>query len=228
MRRNSAGFTLVELNLAMIFVAILVIGVAAVTITVTKINQHGIALKTVNQTGREIMDQLRRDISEANPSQIQYVAPVGGVGRLCLGSVSYVFNTAQALNTGGTLVRDTTKAGSPSVTLVRMNDRDGVWCAETSGVFTRNDVIAADEATELLQRDTLPLAIHSMDVQTIAQTNSTQANYGLISLAVMLGTNELDTTQPDGQCKPPTDNQANFDNCAVREFRTVVRNSGVN
>lgn len=229
MKRSIRGFTLVELNLAMVFVAILVVGVAATTISVTKINQRGIMLKTINQTGREVVDQLRRDIAAARTDQVQFVSPVGGVGRLCLGSVSYVFNTAEALHSSpGTLIRDTTQAGSPAITLVRMDDKDGVWCAQSGGVFTKNQVVATDAPIELLQTDLLPVAVHEMDVRSLAQTVDGNTAQGLIMITLLLGTNEANTIETSGACKPPTDHQADFDNCAVREFRTVVRSSGVN
>lgn len=227
MRHKAHGFTLVELNLAMIFVAILVIGIAVTTINVTKINQRGIMLKTINQTGREVMDQLRRDVASARTDKIEYVAPTGGVGRLCLGSVSYIFNTAEALHGSGTLIRDATQTNTPPVTLVRVDDKDGAWCQQTAGVFVKNEVVASDQALELLQVDTLPVAIHAMDVQQIAQTVDSNATQGLVMVMLQIGTNEADTIQAGGTCKPPTDHQANFDNCAVREFRTVVRSNGV-
>ena len=240
MKRSIRGFTLVELNLAMVFVAILVVGVAATTISVTKINQRGIMLKTINQTGREVVDQLRRDIAAARTDQVEFVFPGGGGGRrgpaagsgpssLCLGSVSYVFNTAEALHSSpGTLIRDTTQAGSPAITLVRMDDKDGVWCAQSGGVFTKNQVVATDAPIELLQTDLLPVAVHEMDVRSLAQTVDGNTAQGLIMITLLLGTNEANTIETSGACKPPTDHQADFDNCAVREFRTVVRSSGVN
>ena len=215
---NRHGFTLVELNLAIIFVAILVIGIAAVVMNVTKINQRGITLKTINQTGREVTDMMRRDIAASRASSIQYQT-AAGVGRLCLGTVSYVFNTAATLR-GSNPLRD--QSGRP-VTLVRMDDRDRQWCQRSGEAFVKTGVTAADNAVELLQTDQLPVAVHSMEVVSVASTRTG----GLIRFTLALGTNEAGTIQ-DGAatCKPPTDREANFDNCAVREFSTVVRSNG--
>lgn len=231
MRHKTRGFTLVELNLALIFVGMLVIGVAAVVINITKINQRGIMLKTINQTGREVVDQMRRDIGGARADRVQYEF-AGGTGRLCLGTVSYVFNTAEALHSGGSVVKDDTKPGQPAVVLVRMDDKESKWCERSGAVFTKNSVTALDEAVELLQSDehTLPVAIHKMEVQPLASTADKTRAEGLVSLSIELGTNEAGTLEAAGSgqitCKPPTDHQANFDNCAVREFRTVVRSNG--
>ncbi len=226
-RSTTRGFTLVELNLAIVFIAILVIGVAAIVMNVTKINQRGILLKSINQTGREAVEQVRRDVAVSKIDDVQYVAPIGGVGRLCLGTVSYVFNTAEALNGPGTLIRDATKPERPAITFVRMDDRDGQWCQQTSGTFVKNEITASDAATELLQRDTtgtIPVAVHAMDVQVLTPTDGS-VNQGLVSFSISIGTNELDTIDTT-TCKPPTDHQSNFDNCVVREFRTVIRSNG--
>lgn len=225
MKAKATGFTLIELNLAIIFVAILMVAVAAVTINVTKINQRGILLKTINQTGREVMDILQRDITTARTTQTKYVSPTGGVGRLCLGTVSYVFNTAEALNGSGILIRNGTVAGNPPVKLVRMEDRDALWCQESGGVFAKNTITATDKPTELLADDIVPIAVHSLAFEQLATSTDANQRYGLAQLQLLIGTNEAETVA-DGTCKPPTDHDANFDGCVVREFRTIIRTNG--
>lgn len=220
--RSARGFTLVELNLAIIFVAMLVVGVAVVVINVTKINQRGVVLKTINQTGREVVDQLRRDITESQIDKVEYIAPVGGVGRLCLGAVSYVFNTAEALQGSGTLVQH--EASGQPVALMRIDDKDGEWCRQSGGTFIKNEVMALDTAVELLQTDTVQVAVHAMDVKVLTPVAASEAQ-GLVSFSIVIGTNETDTLEA-GACKPPTSHQSNYDGCAVREFQTVVRSNG--
>ena len=168
-RHKSSGFTLVELNLAVIAVALLVIAVAMVTINVTKINQHGILLKSINQTGREVMDLLERDLAVARADQVKYEL-AGSAGRLCLGTVSYVFNTAQALSSGaGDLILDERKTPSRAVTLVRIDDKDRAWCSKAGPVFTKTAITAADiEVTEVLQTDTVPVAVYALEVNALA------------------------------------------------------------
>lgn len=224
MRHRSRGFTLVELNLAVIAVALLVIAVAMVTINVTKINQHGILLKTINQTGREVMDMLERDLTVARSDKIKYEL-AGSAGRLCLGTVSYVFNTAEALSGGaGDLIRDETNT---PVTLVRIDDKEGTWCQKDAGdVFIKTAITGADgEVTEVLQTDTVPVAVYVLEVNNLA--NSAETGQGIQELRLLLGTNEPDTVDASNVCKPPTDHEANFDECVVREFRTIVRSNGM-
>ncbi len=233
-RKSPQGFTLIELNLAMVFVALLVVGVAIVVVNITKINQRGIMLKTINQTGREVVEQMRRDIAGARADRVQYEF-ASGVGRLCLGTVSYVFNTAEALHGASDVIKDETKVDRPAVILVRVEDKDSAWCSRSmTGEFTKKAVITSDQAVELLQSDehTLPVAIHSMNVKPLVSTATTDKTSaeGLVALTMVLGTNEADTIKAAGSgqviCKPPTDHQTNFDNCAVREFSTVVRSNG--
>ncbi|PID31556.1 hypothetical protein CR983_00530 [Candidatus Saccharibacteria bacterium] len=221
------GFTLVELNIAVLFVALLVLAVAITVMNSTRLYEKGLALKTVNQTGREVMDVLQRDITTARADRIKYFAPVGGVGRLCLGTASYIFNTADALNGTGTLVRDTSIASSPPIRLARVDDRDSLWCDRSGGVFTKTQLSTGDTYTELLQKDseTISLAVHSMDIALIAGNTADRVSQGLVKVMLQIGTNEVNTTS-GGACKPPSDHESHFDGCAVREFNTVVHNKG--
>lgn len=223
MSRRAAGFTLVELNLAVVFVAILVLAVALTIIAVSRSYERGVTLKSVNQVGREVTDQLRRDIAAAQPEQVVF-ENVGGVGRLCLGSVSYVYNSATLLNGTGTKVRDTTQGGNPAIRFARIDDVGGIWCQRSTpgGPFIKTQITSADNYTEVLQADIVPMAIHAMNASVFAQT--VDANYpeSLVSLRLTLGTNEVSTLNGT-KCRPPTDPNQNFTNCAVRDFVTVVR-----
>lgn len=223
-RYNSrrAGFTLIELNLAIVFVAFLVLAVAMMTLNVTHTYRYGVSLKMINQLGREVSDQLRRDLLSASPTLTTYIGPTDttpGIGRLCLGNVSYVFNNAELLNNGGiTPVKD---PNSEDITMVRIEDANRTWC--TAGV---NTIPAGAKYTEILQADVTPVAIHAMSVETLAETDAEdRISEGIIQVSFELGTNETNTTD-GGKCKPPTDPEQNFDNCAVRQFVVITRATG--
>lgn len=219
---KSFGFTLVELNLAIIFVAVLLVAVATTIIGVSRTYEHGVALKSVNQTGREVIDQLRRDMAAAQAEQVSFKY-VQGIGRLCLGSVSYVYNDAELLNGSGTKVQDQTKTGNPPITFARIADVGGVWCqTNASNVFIKSQIVTGDTYTEVLQTDIVPMAIHALEANVINKSDDASFPESLFQLQLTLGTNEVDTLDGD-QCKPPTDPSQNFTNCAVREFVTVVR-----
>ena len=64
-RNHRKGFTLVELSLAMAFLAVLLITIAILAIRIITIYQSGLALRAVNASGRELIDDFTRSISSA-------------------------------------------------------------------------------------------------------------------------------------------------------------------
>lgn len=225
MRRSKKGFTLVELNLAIIFVSILILGIAMTTIYISRMYQQGITVKSVNQVGREVSGQIRSDFSAARPDAVDSVSTTSGngaiiSGRVCLGTVSYLYNTAVGLNTSPNLLRD--QSGQP-ITFVRVDDTNADWCKRNGGgAFLRDQVTAADDPTELLATDDIPLAIHDITVESVMADSGTGINQAMYRVAALLGTNQLGTTD-NGRCLPPTENQSNFENCFVAEFDMIVR-----
>ncbi len=216
--KHRRGFTLVELNLAMIFVAILLISVALLTIQVTRMYQKGVTIKTVNQVGREVTDQLRTDITEA--TDISSWVQGTGSGRICLGAVSYVYNTPTALDSANYLE----KADGQPIYLARIIDPNAAWCEDGSGTSpVLTQLSAGDEFTELLiNDDTSPLAVHQMALESYSPTGTSVISQRLQHLSMQIGTNEADTID-GGQCRPPTASEANFDYCFVAEFETIIR-----
>ncbi len=65
--QTKSGFTLIELSLAMAFIALLLIAIAVVTINIIAIFQKGATLKAVNSVGRSLIDDLTSTIN-ASPS----------------------------------------------------------------------------------------------------------------------------------------------------------------
>lgn len=216
--KRRPGYTLAELNLAILFVGLLVLGVAMTTIYLTRIYQKGLTVRTVNQLGREVSGQLRRDIAAAKPSNIKIeISADNHWGRLCLGNVSYIYNTAVGMADGDTI-------GTDDIYLVRAEDSGGDWCARAAGPaggFIKNDFAPSDRYSELLSNDVLELAVHDLSLDEYEM----EADTGLQSmyrLSMQIGTNEAETTA-GGKCLPPTVSEANFDYCFISEFETVIR-----
>src|SRR5690349_16391653 len=114
-RTKSAGFTLVELTLAIAFIGFLVLFTVIATLQVLRTYNKGLAVKEINQTARTIVEELSRSVRSATPTSIN-TAPNDATpsqNRMCIGGVSYVWNTA-----GGNLNKFTS-TGNPSVTFVR-------------------------------------------------------------------------------------------------------------
>ncbi len=118
------AFTIIELMLAMSFLGTMLVGIAALMMQITSIYQKGLALRSVNSNGREIISDITRTINasrvniDINPeipvtgdvtqalideARAQYFIftsdseqrQLGGV--FCTGDYSYVWNTADNL-----------------------------------------------------------------------------------------------------------------------------------
>lgn len=225
MRTDKRGFTLVELNISVLFVALLILGVALTTVQVTRMYQKGVTVKTVNQTGRDIIEQLRRDFANASPGVVN-LAEVAN-GRICLGSASYLYNDAAVLNDGSATngILDLRTTPSRELTLVRVVDSQGLYCERDSGSFVQPNLLADADATELLVADAVPLAVHGFTARSFLNQETNTGRQSLYKIDIMIGTNEVDTLDNGSKttCKPPTDNQANFEGCFVSQFETIVR-----
>ena len=106
---KTRGFTLIELMLAMTFIAFLLVAIAMVTVQISNIYNKGITLREVNQAGRSVADEIQRSISSSIPFDVtpkvdaspataasKYVVRDGG-GRLCLGQYTYAWNYGKSI-----------------------------------------------------------------------------------------------------------------------------------
>jgi len=64
------GFTLTELSLAMAFLSVILLTIAALIIFTTSIFQKGLAIKSVNNVGQDIIENLTRTITSSTPGEI--------------------------------------------------------------------------------------------------------------------------------------------------------------
>ena len=62
-KQQKKAFTIIEFMLAMTFLAILLMGIATLTMRVLEIYRKGLALRAVNATGRDILNDLSRVVS---------------------------------------------------------------------------------------------------------------------------------------------------------------------
>lgn len=115
------AFTIIELMLAMAFLGTMLVGIASLTMRITNIYQKGLALRSINTVGREVISDLTRitnasrvniNINPEIPSdgkvlqqhidaaRAQYFVETLGEedrqmgGVFCTGDYSYVWNTA--------------------------------------------------------------------------------------------------------------------------------------
>ena len=233
-RRVNSGFTLVELMLAMAFVSVLLLSVAMVAVQAGKIYNRGTVMKTVNQSGRTISDVIRRDflqssatkiVNSANPVIVVRESGLVRSGRVCLGQYSYVWNMASAIDdpvvrrSGKGVVRSNGQA----INLARVLDEDAALCQSTSDSYPMD--IEPERVTHLLRPidgTDVAIAVHDFTASRVTSANNSEALY---KVSFTLGTSAVAELQ-DMACKPPEDNEANFNFCAINNFEMIVRTNG--
>ena len=112
-RINKTGFTILELAIAMAFMSFLLLSIGFAIIQISNTYQKGVTIKTVNNNGRELVDEFSRTIlaSKYNNKggfELVYSQTYGSVegieeevplhGVFCVGNYSYLWNTGYALN----------------------------------------------------------------------------------------------------------------------------------
>lgn len=225
-KRNQQGFTLIELILVIAFMSVLLLAILLLILQIGKMYTKGNTNRMVNQVSRELSDTIRRDVQATNPTHIKIAITGSGEarsGRVCLGNASYVWNTAALLNDGAN--NDLSYNGRP-VTFARVVDPSGAMCVQSGGAYPMA-VPASFEARELLSNNGRTLAIFALDFREITKTSTR----GLYHIRMTVGTNEAGTTQNTGtyyQCKPRTDNSADFDYCSINDIEFMLRAGGGN
>lgn len=225
------GFTLVELMLAMTFIAVMLVAVAACVIQISTIYNRGITLRQVNQSGRAITDDLTRVINQSTPFSLAtnvVYQPYGG--RLCTGSYSYIWNTAKGMSDAS---RNRYTNPTSEIRFVRIADDGAQYCRDPAGGVSpnRQSQIPNASATDLLQGDDRGLVIHSLSIMPDDSTTSVyNATIGqrLYTVTFLLGTDstaalDYDSVTGAASCKPPSDADSNLTYCSVNQFSFTVR-----
>ena len=225
------GFTLIELMLAMTFIAVLLVAIAMTTIQISNIYNKGITLKEVNQAGRVVSDELQRSIASSEPFDVtpsvddspatatsRYIVRDGG-GRLCLGNYSYVWNYGKAIvgGAGAPAIFNTYSDATPA-RFAKITDPSGSLCNQP----ITNNVGSRASATEMLSSGDRDLVIHAFTIsRTSVEANTSQAIY---AISMLVGTNDRSQlTANDASCKPPSEGVGDETYCSVNQFDIIAR-----
>lgn len=235
MSKRTQGFTIVELSIAIAFLAVLLIAILTLTITAGRMYVKADTNKAINQVGRDIADTMRRDFLAIGMSKIAPVVnensgvPTQASGRICLGGVAYVWNTADLLNATSVPannIKIKNSDGTP-VKFARITRPQSAYCTPDGSGRYITSIPNNESITELLSGDGLDYALHIIKFTPLAKTGEK----GLYEVNYTLGTNQPGTTQTTGegyiQCKPNNAVLANFDYCSVNDFDMIVRIGGV-
>lgn len=243
---RAQGFTLIELMLSMTFVAVLLLTIALTVVQMGTIYNRGMTLKEVNQSARDMADDLRRSVQATgvfavDPSGgdttdlIRLKRSVAGVevpvtGRLCLGNYSYLWNTATAPEADRVKYLNASGAPGAPVTFVKVIDTGKKYCAkDTSGALVNKHIVAADstQSTELLKQGDRNLRVFAFDITTTASSYDPVSGQRLYQVSYTLGTGEVSsmvvTAGIPTACLPPSNPNATPAYCNVQQFAIVLR-----
>ena len=222
------GFTLVELMLAMGFISVLLLAIAMTVIQIGTIYNRGMTLKDINQTSRALSDDIRRSVSNSSSISLStdYRTSSAG-GRICLGSVSYIWNYSNALTKADPLVAKYDKRPAETLRLVRVPDKEKLYCAvKVDGSLANRNIRALDDAQaqELLKSGDKDLAIHQLNLVSQPSAQDPATAQRLYVLTFTIGTATVSALTPDQtHCLAPGDPGADPVYCNVQQFSLVLR-----
>lgn len=231
---SKRGFTLVELMIAMAFIAVLLIMIATVVIMTSRIYTQGITIRTVNQEGRLLVEDMRRTMSQAVTIPARnIITSHADYGILCTGKYTYLWSYGKTFRPDGSStspLKYTLDPGSPTVVFAKVNDTDAMVCENWHKDRGALPSLSKNTSFSLLDNGDRELAIHRADISGSEQL-------GIYHLVLTIGTNDPTTIQYNtssgtapgtigqlgGQCRPPSDSDGQEDYCAVNVFDFVVR-----
>lgn len=222
--RRERGFTLVELMLAMVFVAFILVFISLTLVQMFRTYDKGSSMKQVNQAGRSVIEELGQAVRSQLPANIDTDAV--GVGVLCVDRVLYVWNP---LYVGGVQV--------PATPLD--NHRSVIGAINTGGMMARKVMSGAGACPSNLA-DALDTSVTPVSEETqllssqtrVLSSTATRVDARLIKLDMVIGTYSRSeilggttryitaTRQPDGSFACLPGNDGNY--CSFATFSQVV------
>lgn len=245
-QNQHAGFTLVELMLAMSFVAMLLLAIAGVVLQIAGTYHKGTTMQAVNQAGRAIVTDMRRTVASGKPfvPQTAFIQQrVGGAttgavkgGRLCTGTYTYVWNIAAdaSANASNQINRYSGTDGATLLRFIKVVDNGATYCQLPAGSSTYPDITKAD-ATELFADSNLAvqcLQLNHMQCQVDTATTTplpaptpltTSPSMQLYDITMLLSSADQTAINTAGACIPPTEVGSYENYCAVNEFDFTVQ-----
>ena len=210
MTGKQKGFTLTELMLAMAFISFMLLFLMTAVIHLMRTYNKGVAMRQINQSGRQFAEDFARTAKYANLSDIK--ADLAR-NRICINGVTYAWNindpTATAPSpalANGYLAPNTAEKFS----MVRVIDSGGVLCS-TAGVNVINKTYA---------KEMLPV---TLNVKKVVYSTSA-VDPRLISLSFIFSTGgynapDVSALTPTGfACKTGADGAF----CAFADFDVTV------
>lgn len=196
------GFTLVELMLAMGFIAFMLLFMVSAILQVTRMYVKGMAIRQINQTGRLVVEDVSSSLR--NGSGFKYVK---NSNRVCVGNMSYVWN-----KNGEVINKFSGETATTSLRFVSVQDVGGSLCEGGA-----SDDVSKANSTDMT----------GPDITVLDFTITTDSTQPLATLSLILSTAGSNVANGPGQPTPtgyacPADNQF----CALGDFSTTVYTRG--
>lgn len=131
--KGQSGFTLIELLLAMTFIAFLLIFTVAAILQVTRLYIKGSAIRQIDQTGRQLIDDVSTTLRTGADPNDQGVLH----NRLCVGGTSYVWNVDGSIVNANNVYSDS----SATLRFVSVQDPHGDLCRSPSLKVTKSTAV---------------------------------------------------------------------------------------
>jgi len=222
------GFTIIELMLAMAFVAALLLAIAMTVIQIGNIYNRGLTYKDVNQVGGSLSNELQRSINGSTPFDLSkmYIDKSWG-GRLCTGKYSYIWNYGADISTNSSNLYKYVDSDVDVIRFVKVIDTGGTYCTDPISRIIRAD------AVELIDASQNNLALHNFYIGSTSPIPiiddtafDSKAGQRMYNISFLLGTNEqaaLTGSYVSTACSTEDDNNSNVSYCAVNQFNIVAR-----
>lgn len=224
-QRHSKGFTLIELMLAMGFVSVLLIAIAATVIQISGVYNKGLLLKGADQTGRSLITELQHEISNSSAFDVvsgngHYLDQPNQGGRLCTGRYSYVWNYGRTIFAGNEI--NVYITSSNPIKFAKVLDPDSSYCVAPAKKI--NDA----DAVDLLATSQYDLAVQKFTITSNVSATDNKTNQQLYNIEFFIGTNDQNALSKDAQGNPTAclePSQAGSDPlyCSFVQFNIVVR-----
>lgn len=234
-KQPSAGFTLVELTLAMAFISLLLLGIALLTLQISVIYNKGLTTRAVNEAGQLVSADIQRSLDSSKSVAVKY-AENGGVptgGRLCADLTVYAWNYGKYLTDTNAFNKYQTGFGPGITKPIRMVKfpSDGVdYCTAVHGVYP--GVPAG--ANDLLTSGDVDLAVHAFTINKDTGGAYGEPVFGdasgaqrIYQVSIVIGTSEQSILDSNVEgCKVP-ENKLEDQYCSVNRFSFTARAGNV-
>lgn len=148
--------------LAMAFIAFMLLFMVAAILQVTKLYVKGSAIRQINQTGRQVVDEVADSIR--NGSSVVYLS---GNNRLCAGDTSYVWNGTDVSGNPTTGNKFAIPDQNTPLRFVAVQDPGGTLCSNpTAGVTRANstDLVGPEVAVMKFTVDTAAAPLYTLSL----------------------------------------------------------------